>query len=142
LEIAEEFGLSRHKVARSLLKARESSVVRISINFTLTQHGVVAEVCTTLIDTDGQVVSTPLTSQLISIDAQQLGLVPNIVAVADGPSKRRAIAAALASGLIDSLVTDVSTAHHLLAAIDTDNRATGHHLKSPSMANPKEEELT
>jgi DNA-binding transcriptional regulator LsrR (DeoR family) len=89
LEIAEEFGLSRHKVARSLLKARESSVVRISINFTLTQHGVVAEVCTTLIDTDGQLVSTPLTSQLISIDAQQLGLVPNIVAVADERSRPR-----------------------------------------------------
>jgi DNA-binding transcriptional regulator LsrR (DeoR family) len=87
LEIAEEFGLSRHKVARRLLKARESSVAR-------------------------------------------------------SPSKRRAIAAALASGLIDSLVTDVSTAHSLLAAIDTNNRATGHHLKSPSMANPKEEELT
>jgi DNA-binding transcriptional regulator LsrR (DeoR family) len=33
LEIAEEFGLSRHKVARSLLKAREWGLVRISIDF-------------------------------------------------------------------------------------------------------------
>jgi DNA-binding transcriptional regulator LsrR (DeoR family) len=33
LAIAEELGLSRHKVARSLLKARESGVVRISVDF-------------------------------------------------------------------------------------------------------------
>ena len=32
LAIAEELGLSRHKVARSLLKARESGLVRISVD--------------------------------------------------------------------------------------------------------------
>jgi DNA-binding transcriptional regulator LsrR (DeoR family) len=33
VKIAEELGLSRHKVARSLLKARKTGVVRISIDF-------------------------------------------------------------------------------------------------------------
>jgi Putative sugar-binding domain len=55
-------------------------------------------------------VSTSLTDRFISISAQQLASIPNVIAVAGGPSKRLAVKAALTSGLINSLVTDVSTA--------------------------------
>jgi DNA-binding transcriptional regulator LsrR (DeoR family) len=82
----------------------------------LTRQGVVAEICTTMIDTAGQIVSTSLTDRFISISAQQLAVIPNVIAVAGGPSKRLAIKAALASRLINSLVTDVSTARYLLGA--------------------------
>ena len=82
----------------------------------LTRQGVVAEICTTMIDTDGHIVSTSLTDRFISISAQQLAAIPNVIAVAGGPSKRLAVKAALASRLIHSLVTDVSTARYLLGA--------------------------
>jgi DNA-binding transcriptional regulator LsrR (DeoR family) len=88
----------------------------------LTQRGVVAEVCATMIDTDGQIVTTSLTDRFISISARQLAAVPNVIAIAGGPSKRRAVKAALASRIIDSLVTDVNTARYLLGtAVGTHN---------------------
>jgi DNA-binding transcriptional regulator LsrR (DeoR family) len=80
----------------------------------LGRQGVVAELCTIMIDSNGQIVSSPLTDRLISISATQLTAIPNVIAVAGGPSKREAIAAALATGIINSLVTDTNTAHHLL----------------------------
>jgi DNA-binding transcriptional regulator LsrR (DeoR family) len=82
----------------------------------LTRQGVVAEICTTMINTNGQIVSTSLTDRFISITAEQLAAIPNVIAVAGGPSKRLAVKAALASGLINSLVTDASTARYLLGA--------------------------
>lgn len=80
----------------------------------LEEQQVVAELCTVMINNEGRVVSGPLTERLISISAAQLAAVPTVLAVAGGPSKRQAIAAALASGIIDALVTDINTAQYLL----------------------------
>jgi DNA-binding transcriptional regulator LsrR (DeoR family) len=80
----------------------------------LIRQGVIAEICTTMIGTDGQIVATSLTDRFISISVEQLASIPNVIAVAGGPSKRLAVKAALTSGLINSLVTDVSTARYLL----------------------------
>jgi DNA-binding transcriptional regulator LsrR (DeoR family) len=80
----------------------------------LERQGVVAELCTIMIDSQGRIISSPLTDRLISISATQLAAVPTVLAVAGGPSKHQAIAAALASGIINALVTDINTAYYLL----------------------------
>jgi DNA-binding transcriptional regulator LsrR (DeoR family) len=80
----------------------------------LAEQGAVAELCTTMIDSEGRIISSPLTDRLISISATQLAAVPTVLAVAGGPSKHHAIAAALTSGIVNALVTDINTAHYLL----------------------------
>jgi putative sugar-binding domain-containing protein len=87
----------------------------------LAHQGVVAELCATMINGNGQIVSSPLSDRLIAINHTQLAAVPNVIAVAGGPSKHQAIAAALASGIINSLVTDTATARHLLRQRPTSN---------------------
>jgi DNA-binding transcriptional regulator LsrR (DeoR family) len=68
-----------------------------------------------MIDRDGRIMSTPLSDRTISISTPQLAAIPNVIAVAGGPpSKRLAVNAALATGLINILVTDLGTAHYLL----------------------------
>jgi DNA-binding transcriptional regulator LsrR (DeoR family) len=88
----------------------------------LAEQGAVAELCTTLIDGKGRIISSPLSDRLISISATQLAAVPTVLAVAGGPSKHHAIAAALTSGIINALVTDINTAHYLLQRRSTGER--------------------
>ncbi|AEF41872.1 sugar-binding transcriptional regulator [Hoyosella subflava] len=79
----------------------------------LEDKGVVADIGAILIDGQGRVVDD-VQQQCISIDAAGLRRIPEVVGIAGGGRKTGAVRAALASGLIDSLVTDSALAARLL----------------------------
>lgn len=74
----------------------------------------VADVCGILLDDDGRPVATDADARRIGIDLDELDRVPEVIAVAAGNDKARAIEAALRSSVVTTLVTDVATARLLL----------------------------
>jgi DNA-binding transcriptional regulator LsrR (DeoR family) len=78
--------------------------------------GVRAEVSGILIGEDGDPVASPLAERTIGIDAEQLRRVPDVLAIAYGSTKARAVAAALRGRLVNGLVTHRSLALALVEA--------------------------
>lgn len=78
--------------------------------------GVTAEISAQLFAQDGSQVHTDLDERVISVRAEQLRRVPEVVAVAGAGDecKAQAIGAALRSGLVSTLVTDTDMARPLL----------------------------
>lgn len=79
----------------------------------LIAEGAVGEVGATLFDRDGHVIPT-IDDRSMAITADQLRAIPEVIAVAGGAEKTRAVGAAIASGLVKSLVTDVHLARALM----------------------------
>lgn len=79
----------------------------------LEKRSVVADIGAILIDAHGRVIDD-VQAQCISIDAAGLRKIPEVVGIAGGSRKTGAVRAALASGLITSLVTDSALATRLL----------------------------
>jgi DNA-binding transcriptional regulator LsrR (DeoR family) len=77
--------------------------------------GAVGQLHQRFIDKDGKAIATDLDKLVVGITLDQLRNARRRIAVAGGPSKHQAIAAALAGKWIDVLVTDVNTANHLLS---------------------------
>jgi DNA-binding transcriptional regulator LsrR (DeoR family) len=80
----------------------------------LLAQGVQAEVCSIVLSADGTILPG-VADRSIGITAKQLRAIPEVIAVAGGTIKTAAIAAALRSGLVDSLVTDATAARALIA---------------------------
>ena len=80
----------------------------------LRRRGAVAEMCTTLVDLDGQDVAPELTERCISIRGQQLRETAEVIAVAGGVYKIDAITGVLRGGYAHSLITNASVARGLL----------------------------
>jgi DNA-binding transcriptional regulator LsrR (DeoR family) len=78
--------------------------------------GVRAELCGVQLDAAGEAVITALTDRLIGIDAAGLQAIPDVIAIAYGPSKAEAVRAALRGGWATSLVTHAALARELLEA--------------------------
>lgn len=70
------------------------------------------------IDAHGQPVVSPLDDLVVGSTLDQVRAARRRVVVAGGPDKHEAIAAALAGGWVDLLVTDVGTARYLVDRID------------------------
>lgn len=77
--------------------------------------GATADVCTFVLDGKGRQLTSALLERTVGISIAELRAVPTVIAVAGGEEKVEAIAAALASGIIGTLVTDSITASALLA---------------------------
>lgn len=92
-----------------------------------TELGVCAEMSAQLFDADGNQIHSDLAERIISVRAEQLRRVPEVVAVAGAGDrvKARAVGAALRSGLVSTLVTDSEVARVLLAEGDTGEADTG-----------------
>ncbi|PLW73589.1 transcriptional regulator, partial [Streptomyces sp. DJ] len=84
--------------------------------------GVAAEMSAHLFDSEGRLVGRDLEERCITVDADRLRSVPEVVAVAGGARKAAAVAAVLRSGLITSLVTDTAVADHLLHVAEPGRR--------------------
>ncbi len=67
----------------------------------------------TFFDKNGRAISAAVNSRMIGITSADMKRIPHIVAVAIGPQKVEAIAAALQSGYIETFITDLSTARQL-----------------------------
>jgi DNA-binding transcriptional regulator LsrR (DeoR family) len=79
----------------------------------LLKNGVSAEVLSTLIRDDGSIV-TDLDSRTIALSLEQMRNINELILVAGGPSKTKAIKAVMAAGLGTTLVTDSVVASELL----------------------------
>jgi DNA-binding transcriptional regulator LsrR (DeoR family) len=82
----------------------------------LLEAGATADICSTVLDADGREVAIgDLPGRSIAITASQLRAVPDVVAIVGGGQQRAAaIRAALRSGIVHRLITDVDTAQALL----------------------------
>ena len=80
----------------------------------LRRLGVVGEVCGVFVDAAGQPVETALAARVITIGAERLLAVPDVLAIVYGMGKLPATRAALRGGLVSSLVTQQSLARALL----------------------------
>ena len=76
----------------------------------LLERGAVGDVCTIVVDADGQLVESSASARSIAIDGEQLRRTPQVIAVAGGAAKVAAIGAVLRTGLVSTLVTDSTTA--------------------------------
>ncbi len=78
--------------------------------------GVAAEMSAHLFDAEGRRVGRDLGERCITVEADRLRRIPEVVAIAGGQRKAAAIDAVLRSGLVTSLVTDTAAADFLLTA--------------------------
>jgi DNA-binding transcriptional regulator LsrR (DeoR family) len=76
--------------------------------------GVRAEVSSIQVDADGRHVKTSLTERLVGIGAEELRMVPDVVAIVYGSQKAGAVYAALRSDFVTSVVTHTALASELL----------------------------
>ncbi|EST24290.1 transcriptional regulator [Streptomycetaceae bacterium MP113-05] len=76
--------------------------------------GVAAEMSAHLFDSQGRRIGRDLGERCITVEADRLRRIPEVVAIAGGQRKADAIGAVLRSGLVTSLVTDTAAADHLL----------------------------
>jgi len=81
------------------------------------EAGSVGHICGHHIDAHGNHMHTPLCDRTISVDLERLRKIPNVIGVAAGECKVPAIHACLEGGLINSMVTDQTTAQLLLDMI-------------------------
>jgi len=77
-------------------------------------RGVCADVCGILLDDSGRIVRSDLANRIVAISASQLKRVPEVVAVAGGRTKLRAMQALLRAELATSVITDAVTARALV----------------------------
>lgn len=77
--------------------------------------GVAAEMSAHLFAADGRRIGRDLGERCITVEAERLRRIPEVVAIAGGRRKAEAIGAVLRSGLVTSLVTDTVAADLLLA---------------------------
>lgn len=87
------------------------------------EQGVCAEVGGVFLASDGVPLPTPLNDRMVSISASQMRTIPEVIGIAYGASKQIAVRAALASGLVNSLVTHTSIATALLTHEQTGERS-------------------
>ncbi|SEQ44680.1 DNA-binding transcriptional regulator LsrR, DeoR family [Microlunatus flavus] len=81
----------------------------------LRRHSVAAEMCAVLYDPDGRPLTTALDQRRIGISHAELVRVPEVVAVAGGPTKAAALRSVLRGRVVTSVVTDADAARELLA---------------------------
>jgi deoxyribonucleoside regulator len=77
--------------------------------------GVVGEICGRFFDRKGKECDSPWRDRVISIEADQLRKIPEVVGVVAGGQRAEAIAAAIRGGLLKSLLIDELAARELLA---------------------------
>ena len=82
----------------------------------LLQSGAVGTVCGLHIDARGRPFPCPWNERLVGIAAEALLRIPRRVGVAAGPDKADAVRAALAGGLISTLIVDEALARSLLVS--------------------------
>ena len=84
----------------------------------LQAHGAVGEMCARFIAIDGREVADELSGRVVGVTLEDLTGVGNVIAVAGGERKLRAIYGACMSGVVATLVTDGATARGLIRMSD------------------------
>lgn len=82
----------------------------------LRKRGAVGEICGRFFDVEGEECASDFRTRVVSIDFETLRRCPDVVAVTNGTRRTEATRAALAGGLVNSLVIDEQGAEALLAS--------------------------
>ena len=98
----------------SRLLRESAGVMSVEDHRELRARGAVGEICFRFFDEEGSVVRSSLDHRVIGVSYEQMRGAPRTAAVAGGGRKFTAIRAALRGRWVDTLVTDLSTAEHLL----------------------------
>jgi DNA-binding transcriptional regulator LsrR (DeoR family) len=77
--------------------------------------GVIGEAAGVFFDAMGTVLHPPLSDRMVNIRGDELRAIPDVIAIAAGEAKTRAVEAAIRGGLVNSLVVDEALARALLA---------------------------
>lgn len=80
----------------------------------LYKQDIAADICITLVNSKGDVLSSPMNRLGLGITADQLRKTKTVIGVAGGEEKYDGIVASLRSGLLNVLITDFDTAFKLL----------------------------
>lgn len=76
--------------------------------------GVIGEIAGALFDEHGRGVASPLAKRLISVSADDLVAIPEVIAVCGGAERATAVRAAIEGGLVTGLICDTALADELL----------------------------
>jgi DNA-binding transcriptional regulator LsrR (DeoR family) len=96
-------------------RLRYDGVIDDALHADLIRRGAVADVLSYVLNDDGKVLSSGLEDRTISIGLGDLRRTPHRIGVASGWRKTRAVRAAVASGLVNILVTDSQIATAIMA---------------------------
>lgn len=86
----------------------------------LITDGFVGDICVNPVTIDGRWERCALSDRVISADMEILHAIPNLICVAGGETKTQAIMGCLASGVINTMITDDQTAKRIIAALGLD----------------------
>jgi DNA-binding transcriptional regulator LsrR (DeoR family) len=103
-------------VEPSELLARSGNIFSQRELADLAEAGAVGDISLRFFDKAGKPVKTPLDERVIGLPLEQLADVDRVIALAGGAKKTQAIAGALRTGVIDTLIIDHFSAARLLAA--------------------------
>jgi DNA-binding transcriptional regulator LsrR (DeoR family) len=101
-------------VQPSPLLQQSGNAIELAQQEQLRALGAVGDVCYRFFDQDGHLIDSPFNDRVLGINPDELKTAPRRIGVAGGPQKFAAIAAALKGGWVNTLVTDLDTAHGLL----------------------------
>ena len=77
----------------------------------------VGEICTHYFDVNGKIIESGINDRVLAIDMDSYKKIPLRIGVGGGPEKLSAIIGAARGSLINVLITDLETAHAIVAAI-------------------------
>lgn len=126
--------MAEHEISEVMNLARKATVALIGIGqvseeamivksgyfnqgdiLKMRDKGAVANLCTSFLDENGNVISYDEESRMIGLSVSELRNIKNVIAFASGNEKVAAIGATLRGGWIDVLVTDLATAKNILS---------------------------
>lgn len=84
--------------------------------------GVVGEIAGRFFDTDGRLVEPPLAERIVTIGADELRGIPEVIGLVSGRPKASAVSAALRGGLVNALVVDTVHADALFEELASQPR--------------------
>lgn len=82
--------------------------------------GAVGDLLGFFFDVDGAPVADSVGARVVGLDADQLRAIPHVIALASEPHKELAVLGALRTGIVDTLVTSLSTARQVLLHADAE----------------------
>jgi deoxyribonucleoside regulator len=88
------------------INARELSIIK--------SEGVVGSICTSFINENGEEMVKDLSNRMLGLSGEEIKNIPQVIAIARGEVKAKAIHASLKGNWLDVLITDMATAKQVL----------------------------
>lgn len=104
--------------SRDSLLMRDEHIISWPEMEALINQGAVGDISLRYYDSNGNLIESNLNERVIGIDLDELRQINRVVGVAGGVGKLQPILGAIRGKLINTLITDINTAEHLLSISD------------------------